>query len=558
MVKAVFQIKIKIVTTVLGAAFMIAAEGTLFTGTLLGAQQGQSKQLADVNQSAQENPGEDTPEPIRSLRGHKDRITSVAYSPDGQWIATAAWDGTARLWDARTGKEVRRLDVPAPQDYNPAHLSRILFSPDNEFVVVAQQAAPNEAGVVVWKRSTGEKVHEFPGGTGGVALSTGGRLIACAADNVLRLYELPTGKAVREIPGLHALRSKPMNFSPDDKTLFSKVRIPRPPLGNDVERAGFDPEVPRAWNVATGKERRSVLKGDIFAFSPDGRALANDGGKTIILQEVATGGQRAKLTGHSQAVAAATFSSDGRTVVSASMDGTVRLWDLLSGKELARFGKEVEQFKGGWVLAVAFSPDGRTVVSGGLDKTAHIWDVSRITARRRAAAERSPAELEADWKDLAGDAAAGYAALGRLVLSPERAVPFLEKQLQSIKPVDIKRIERLIADLDSDEFAVREQATKELEALAEHAGPALRRALAGSPAAEARRRLETVLDRLDGGSLSVETVRQIRAVEALESIDNPGARRLLDKLAAGPAETRLTQEAKASAGRLAKRVAVAP
>src|SRR5262249_47217516 len=151
-----------------------------------------------------------------------------------------------------------------------------------------------------------------------------------------------------------------------------------------------------------------------------------------------------------------------------------------SGKEVARFGEEVPRFGGrGWVLSVAFSPGGRTLVSGGLDKTAHLWDVSRTTGRKREPAERSPAELEADWKDLAGDAAMGYAALGRLVASPERAVSFLGKQLQSTEPVDTGRIEQLIADLDDGRFPVREQATKELEALAERAAPALRKALAG-------------------------------------------------------------------------------
>jgi hypothetical protein len=124
--------------------------------------------------------------------------------------------------------------------------------------------------------------------------------------------------------------------------------------------------------------------------------------------------------------------------------------------------------------------------------------------------------------------------------------------------VDPKRLQRLVADLDDDQFRVREQATKELAALGEQAGPALRRALADSSSPEASRRLSALLDRLEGGSLSAETIRQIRAVEALESIASSEARRLLEKLAAAPGETRLAAEAKAAAGRLAKRSAVAP
>ena len=104
-----------------------------------------------------------------------------------------------------------------------------------------------------------------------------------------------------------------------------------------------------------------------------------------------------------------------------------------------------------------------------------------------------------------------------------------------------------------ERFDVRERAVRELEKLGERAEPAVRMALAGKPSLDARRRLEGLLNRPEVASLSAETVRQIRAVEVLESIGNPEAVRLLDKLAAGPAEMRLTQEALASARRLAKR-----
>jgi RNA polymerase sigma factor (sigma-70 family) len=558
--RAMFKAQLRSAAAVLLLALgLVAAATAVLAARGVPAQPPAPARAAGPGPSAEASakPGADTGKPIRSLPGHKDRLTTVAYSPNGRWIGTASWDGTARLWDARTGKEVRRLDVPASRNYKPARLCRILFSPDNEYVVVAQQAMPDEPGVMVWKRQTGEKVRQVPAGMGSVAVSPDGRLIACGGYAIIGLYELASGKAVREIRSQQT-HIESLTFSPDSNTLLATGPLPRPPRADGLQRLGSMPPVTRVWDVATGKERRSPLH-DLElggpTFSPDGRTLAV--GSALL--EMATGRVRATLTGHAAlAVDGVAFSPDGRTLASAGVDGTVRVWDLLSGKELRRFGKAIDPSRGGWVLAVAFSPDGRTLVSGGMDKKAHVWDVSRITGRRRAVAERSPADLEADWKDLAGDAAAGYTALGRLVAARGSAVAFLGKRLRSIKPVDPKRIARLLADLDSDRFVVREQATRELKALAEHAVPALRKALAGKPSLESRRRLEALLDRLDSANLSAETVRQIRAVEALECVGNPEARRLLAQLAAGPPTMHLTREAQASMGRLARRPRPAP
>jgi RNA polymerase sigma factor (sigma-70 family) len=511
--------------------------------------------------------GADRSRPIRSLLGHRDRVNSVAYAPDGRWIATAASDGTARLWDVKTGKEMRRLD--APRGWFP----RIRFSPDNKFIVATVVAPKVEEAVTVWNRRTGKKVRQFPGFT--FAFSPDGRLIACGGwdrdkggwiRGIIRLYDFATGKMLRELRG-HLTQVVSLAFSSDGKTLVSVgitlqgMRTGEPGEGETRFTRVWDVTTGkenRTWDLATGKGNRTVLKEReciIRTVSPDGRTLGSSGGSggdEIMLWEAATGGRRAKLTGHTGGVWGIAFSPDGRTLASGGGDGTVRLWDLPSGKEVGR----LEGHKS-CVFAVAFSPDGRTLVSGGLDKKALLWDVSRVTGRRGKPAQRSSSDLQADWRDLAGDAAVGYAALRRLVSSPQRAVAFLGKQLQSARPPDAKRIARLLVDLDDERFRVREKASRELKALAEFAAPALRKALTGKPSLEVQRQLKRLLHRLEGGSLSAETLRHIRAVEALEAIGNPQARRLVDKLAAGPAEMRLTQEAKAAAGRLAKRAVLA-
>jgi RNA polymerase sigma factor (sigma-70 family) len=556
-VKAMFMSKLRIATAMLllaGALGLGAAAGVVEWTRADGkpVQEPETKPIPAADPGAKL--GEDPGRPLHSLAGHKDRLTSVAYSPDGKSIATAGWDGTIRLWDPKSGNEVRRLDVPATRDYATAHLSQILFSPDGEFVVLAQQSAPNEPGVIVWNRRSGERVRDFPGL--GVAIAPDGKHIACGGWGDIRLYEFATGKLVREIHSPYS-RIEGLAYSPDGKKLFASVGIPRPPREDGLGRLGDDPAEMRAWNVATGKERRTGLDekaGSQIAFSPDGRTFALG----CSLWETATGGGRVELPGHPDIASAVAFSPDGQTVATGIMDGTVRLWDHASGQEIGRFGKEVERFKGGWVLSVAFSPDGRTLVSGGLDKTAHIWDVSKITGRPRTSAQRSSAELDADWKDLGGDTAKAYAALARLVSSPKQAVSFLGKHLQSAKSPDIKRIEQLVGNLDDGRFEVRQQASKDLEALGEFALPSVQKALAGNLTLEVRRRLDALLERLEGASLSAETVRQIRAVEALESMGTPEALRLLEKLATGPPEMRLTQEALDSARRLAKRSSDGP
>jgi hypothetical protein len=199
----------------------------------------------------------------------------------------------------------------------------------------------------------------------------------------------------------------------------------------------------------------------------------------------------------------------------------------------------------GGVRALAFTLDGRRLVSSSDDTTALVWD---LTGGAKEETLTRP-QLEALWADLASeDAARAYRAVWSLAAAPRQSVPFLELRLRPVPRLDPSKVTRLLADLDSDRFAVRQQAAAELERLEAAAEPALRRALEGRPSLETRRRLERLLARLE--TWSPERLRTLRAVEALERAGTPEARRLLNALAEGAAGAWLTREAAAARDRL--------
>ncbi len=150
------------------------------------------------------------------------------------------------------------------------------------------------------------------------------------------------------------------------------------------------------------------------------------------------------------------------------------------------------------------------------------------------------------------EARQAYKAVWRLAESPEATIPFLRNQVRPVPEPDAKKIRQLIVDLDSETFAVREKAVKELGNLAAAAVPDLRESLAKDPSLEVRRRVEDLLSRSENRVTPPETLRRLRAIHVLEQIGTPEARRLLAELAAGAAYAEETQSAKASFRRLAR------
>ncbi len=517
--------------------------------------------------------------------GHQGPLAAVALSPDGKTVLSWGADRTIRRWEAATGKPLGAFPLPAGTTF-------VAFSADCRTAALA-----NADGILrLHEMDGGKELQQLKGRTGGpaiLAFSPDGKVLAArGGDNVLRLYDVASGGELRQIaaqavnnpaPGvvvvnvsgryLGAGGRAGLVFSPDGKLLASSAPSGSP-VRNVAPGARSAGGTIALYDVSTGKPVRKIEASQpavSFAFSPDGRVLATENAdQSVTLWEVASGKERAqlgkvvaanppagaaaelvfalKVAGAGAAPVSLAFSPDGRALVARGPDLSVRVWDVTAGKE-------VSQFKGheGRVEALAFAPDGKTVASGSADTTVLLWDAEALMKdlSRPQPAELPDAAVESLWDDLAGEDA-GKAVQGvlKLAAAPKQAVRFLGERLKPAEVIDPQKVERWVADLESKKFAVRQEAAANLVRAGEQVVPALQKVLAARPTIETRKRVEELLDKLTGGTLTTEQLRLVRAVEALERAGTAEARRVLEALARGAPGTLTTREAQAALGRL--------
>jgi WD40 repeat protein len=488
--------------------------------------------------------------------GHTMPVEGVAVLPDGRTVAT--WDqGEVRFWEMTTGQELRTID-------RGPHGACVALAPDGRTVAVSH----GDRVIRLYDTMTGREVRSLttrddPNVRGPLAytmlFAPDGRTLTTLDGWMglpgLRTWDLANGRLLRESAERFSEHVVGV-FSPDGATLYT----------------GHWERTVRQWDAATGRPLRTMEGHPAFvptdisemtlmrhgpprpghqgpvtalAITPDGKRLISSGDVTVRIWETVTGRECAVLQ---QARAYALAVSPTGTLLAVATDEPDRrhridLWDLPAGRKLASLDGHR-----GLVQCLAFSPDGRRLVSGSADTTALVWDVSGLPGPRPAL-KLPDDERSGLWGDLAdADCAKAFRAVNRWVAAPEAAVAFFHEQLAPVQPPAADHLARMLADLDSPQFVRREQAQRALQSLGSIVEPWLREALTKSSSTEVRHRLDAILADGVAGDLRV-----IRAVEVLEHIGTADARQILQRLAGGAPNARLTREAKASLERLARR-----
>jgi WD40 repeat protein len=505
-------------------------------------------------------------------KGHGDTVTAAAFDSGGKRLISGGADNTVRLWDAATGRSLIREREPA------LPLISVSISPDCRMLALIE--SPDH--LALWDTSAGRKQSPPNMHNGGLASASAfrplGQILAVAgADGRLRFCDLAARTVLsteRESPR----RLERLIWSRDGKTLVSygpdhHIDLWDPRKAELLQHMGLQEEAflalafdrqgdrlataseadaIRLWDRVTGQEKTPItgrFAGALaLSFSADGRSLCAAGcDGRVRLWELASNQVRHTFPRDATEITAAAFTADGRFLATGEGDGTVRLWDTTAGKE-----SHIFRGHRGPITMLAFAAQLPLLASSSRDTTAIVWDLADLLhTETPLVRELTEHQIEALWTKLAGDAPSAYDAMQALRSAPRQVVPYLRGRMQPVK-IDLPR---LIAELDSDAFSVRDKASQQLARYGRIVEKPLRQTLDKKPSLEVRQRIKDLLMQMRDASDVVRAApREVRCIELLESIGTTQARRVLQTLASGIEEAELTQEAKASLARLARRV----
>ncbi|GAA5076354.1 hypothetical protein [Nocardia iowensis] len=324
------------------------------------------------------------------LVGHRDIVADAAFAPDGRVLATASWDGTARLWDV-SDPRVRRPLATLTVGARPSR--SVAFSPDGRTLATA-----SEDGIaVLWKVDDPRRPHRLseiapgPGEVVAVAFSPDGRVLAVGGHQGVSLWDATGPRLVARLGDRPELVWS-LVFSPDGRTIVASGAGQRKTQMWDVG----DPRSPRELELPPGDYVVTAR-----SFSPYGRILAtlNAPDKSVRLFDVTDISRPRPVTtlpGHPGMVWMSAFSPDGRLLATADTDGAIRLWDVTRPDRPVHAGTITGHSDD--VGAVVFSPDGHLLASTSADRSARVWETDTARIEASICATVRPRISREEWK----------------------------------------------------------------------------------------------------------------------------------------------------------------
>jgi WD40 repeat protein len=340
---------------------------------------------------------------ITKLHGQHGELASLAFSPDGKSLATgdcikasnrACVEGQLMLWDAHSGQPLR-----APLIGHTGWVTSVAFHPNGQVLA----SASSDGTVQLWNPLTGQRIgnalHGHTSAVSAVAFSPDGKMLAFAgADRMIHLWNSSTRQPQGDPLNGHAGAVTSVAFSPDGTLLAS----------------GSEDQTVRLWDVSTGKPVGEPIRGhrdtvNAVVFSPKGQLLASGGGDNIVmLADFSAGSPIAvPLDGLARGSAGLVFSPDGKLLASGSSTGVIKVWDVAQRRQygkwvVAQGSREIRDQSGRvigfssshlFIESLAFHPNGKLLVSGSLDGLLELRDVA--TGQQIGRSFRHPGEVRA-------------------------------------------------------------------------------------------------------------------------------------------------------------------